>query len=190
MTIQIQQDLCAGCGACVEACPEEAIHLTGGLAVMDSALCTGCEACVEACPNGAITSRQTLESSSPVIQRPAIESSPILARNAEAQSKSQFRALMPLAGAVLTFLGDEILPRLADGMVSALERGLGHPSTTSAISLPSSSSDLHLLSQGRRRQIRNRFRRNDFRNAREKLGASSTPHARMNKFFKDKKGCG
>jgi Fe-S-cluster-containing hydrogenase component 2 len=45
---------CTGCGACIEACPSQAIALEGGLARIDQARCTACEACVAMCPIGAI----------------------------------------------------------------------------------------------------------------------------------------
>jgi len=46
---------CVGCGACVGACPQEAIAMDGDLAVVDPALCVDCEACVSECPNSAIS---------------------------------------------------------------------------------------------------------------------------------------
>ena len=40
---------------CVEACPETAIaKRADGIVVMDDSLCTGCQACIEACPYDAI----------------------------------------------------------------------------------------------------------------------------------------
>ncbi len=46
--------LCDQCGACAEACPEEAIRNDGGIYRIDSDLCSGCQLCVEACPNDVI----------------------------------------------------------------------------------------------------------------------------------------
>lgn len=45
---------CVGCGACIDACPQQAIKMDGDVAVVDPALCVDCEACVSACPNNAI----------------------------------------------------------------------------------------------------------------------------------------
>lgn len=41
---------CVGCGACVSACPEEAVALRGGVAWTDRNACAGCGRCVTACP--------------------------------------------------------------------------------------------------------------------------------------------
>lgn len=45
---------CEGCGACVEACRFEAIHLDGS-ATVDSLHCEGCGICARVCPPGAIS---------------------------------------------------------------------------------------------------------------------------------------
>ncbi|MFH1885942.1 MAG: 4Fe-4S binding protein [Pseudomonadota bacterium] len=45
---------CTGCGACVEACPDEAVRLEDGLPVVYPAACSGCLACSRACPTGCL----------------------------------------------------------------------------------------------------------------------------------------
>lgn len=54
MRATVVQKLCRGCGNCVRACPENAIFLVGGKAVVNPVLCTGCERCLEGCMQGAI----------------------------------------------------------------------------------------------------------------------------------------
>jgi len=41
---------CIGCVRCVKACPEDAISMRDGLAVIDYAKCTVCGECVKVCP--------------------------------------------------------------------------------------------------------------------------------------------
>lgn len=48
-------DLCAGCGACVEACQFHALALDGGRSVVDFDKCMGCGVCVDVCPQGALS---------------------------------------------------------------------------------------------------------------------------------------
>ena len=46
---------CLGYGDCVVACAFDAIHVVDGIAVVDRELCTGCNACANACPNSIIS---------------------------------------------------------------------------------------------------------------------------------------
>jgi heterodisulfide reductase subunit A2 len=49
----VKEDVCSGCGICVEICPYEAREIDPyqGLSVVHQALCQGCGACIAACPN-------------------------------------------------------------------------------------------------------------------------------------------
>jgi heterodisulfide reductase subunit A len=51
----VDNELCAACGLCVEACPYEAreIHPVWHVAIVKEVLCQGCGACVAACSNKA-----------------------------------------------------------------------------------------------------------------------------------------
>lgn len=45
---------CIGCAACVNVCPQNAIRMENGIAVVDSGLCIGCGMCEKACPRKVI----------------------------------------------------------------------------------------------------------------------------------------
>ncbi|MBQ7119550.1 MAG: 4Fe-4S binding protein [Oscillospiraceae bacterium] len=45
---------CMGLGSCVNICPEKAISVEDGIAVVSEEKCTGCGACVDICPRGII----------------------------------------------------------------------------------------------------------------------------------------
>ena len=45
---------CLGLGSCVKACPEQAIRIVDGVAVVDRNKCVGCGLCAKACPRGLI----------------------------------------------------------------------------------------------------------------------------------------
>jgi Fe-S-cluster-containing hydrogenase component 2 len=44
--------VCDQCGACADACPEEAIVAAAGVYRVVPERCSGCWACIEACPHG------------------------------------------------------------------------------------------------------------------------------------------
>jgi NAD-dependent dihydropyrimidine dehydrogenase PreA subunit len=53
--VTVDQDLCTGCGACVEACPAQIFSIENGKAVASSDECLGCQGCVSVCPVSAIS---------------------------------------------------------------------------------------------------------------------------------------
>lgn len=136
MVIHINQESCAGCGVCVDACPAQAIYLVDYQAVIDDALCTQCEVCLDACPNGAITAcpvpvLTTLgtplsvpKNISVTVQRPAGQPEiPVLAHK-----------MASLTGTALVYLGKEILPFVLGRLVESMEwRSASSPAKNSVM---------------------------------------------------------
>ncbi len=56
---EVEEDLCVGCGTCVEKCPMEAIDLVEDTAVINSSRCIGCGVCVHHCPEDAMKLERT-----------------------------------------------------------------------------------------------------------------------------------
>lgn len=54
MAVAIDEEKCTACGACVEACPVEALKIDGKCKV-DADTCIDCGTCVDECPDGAIS---------------------------------------------------------------------------------------------------------------------------------------
>lgn len=52
--IQVDQELCVGCGLCISNCPTGAINLLFNKAYIDHRKCSGCEICISTCPVAAI----------------------------------------------------------------------------------------------------------------------------------------
>ena len=50
----VDEEKCAGCEECVEACPAEAISMANGIAVISADECTECGTCSKKCKMGAI----------------------------------------------------------------------------------------------------------------------------------------
>lgn len=46
---------CIGYGDCVSACPNGAVRIINGIALINASVCTGCGLCIKVCPNGVIT---------------------------------------------------------------------------------------------------------------------------------------
>ena len=60
-TVVVDEDLCRGCGRCIQTCPYQAVTLQenivgGWYAMVDEALCKGCGNCISVCPTNAADS--------------------------------------------------------------------------------------------------------------------------------------
>ncbi len=166
MAMQIDQTLCAGCGACIGACPRGAIYLTNHRAVIDETLCIQCQSCVDACPNGAIAAVYEPIKPRSIAVQPKAETLIIPAPNVVVlpEASTPARGLAPLAGAALAFLGREIAPRLVDVLANALDRRLTQPKTTVITPANPSARICTTQRRGAQRQARYRGGRSGFRN--------------------------
>jgi NAD-dependent dihydropyrimidine dehydrogenase PreA subunit len=55
-TLELEQELCTGCGMCAEVCPHRVLVMEKGKArVIDRDSCMECGACAKNCPSGAVT---------------------------------------------------------------------------------------------------------------------------------------
>ena len=54
---EIDENLCAGCGICLESCQFGALRVDG-TAQVDMKMCMGCGVCVNNCPQGAMSLRR------------------------------------------------------------------------------------------------------------------------------------
>lgn len=156
--IQIDKEICSGCGACCEACPEEAIILVDDRAELDRHLCTACEACLDACPNGAISAIFTPVSS------PASQVTPGTGQYVPVPSHlpeihALFKpelSLRPIFNTALTFIGSEVAPRLLDLFMKAIEARLTQPSTNAISTSSTSSTSVGDKRRGQRKHLRYR----------------------------------
>jgi len=48
--IKINDEVCTGCGGCIDLCPVIAISMINDKAVVNNETCTECEICVKVCP--------------------------------------------------------------------------------------------------------------------------------------------
>jgi NAD-dependent dihydropyrimidine dehydrogenase PreA subunit len=165
MPIFIKQELCNGCGTCVDACPNGAISLMAGKAKIEESLCTSCEACVSLCPVEAIR-KETIPA--PTIYIPETSRVPDRAiqipRLAVSQASPRyprFNSLLERLGFALFSLGREMLPYFAEGLTTALEQRIASPrvrNVTSSVR-PAVRRDLNRAGRNLQQQRRRRIRR-------------------------------
>jgi len=58
-TLELDEDLCTGCGTCVTVCPQRVLRLQSRKAVIaDRDACMECSACATNCAEGAVSVRK------------------------------------------------------------------------------------------------------------------------------------
>ncbi|MBY8983883.1 MAG: 4Fe-4S binding protein [Candidatus Lokiarchaeota archaeon] len=56
---EVDEELCVGCGTCLEMCPMETIYAKDNIAIVDIDKCIGCGVCAHHCPEEAIHLKRT-----------------------------------------------------------------------------------------------------------------------------------
>ena len=51
---ELDEELCNGCGDCIDLCPVNALTMEDNIAVVDKDWCIGCGVCVTHCPTSAV----------------------------------------------------------------------------------------------------------------------------------------
>lgn len=115
--MRVNAKKCTGCGVCVDVCPTGAIQLIDGLAVLDPVTCQQCQMCADACPAGAIAAIKLPVTAKTIAVQPARGAEIVIAEPVTSEPK-------PWLSTVLAFAGQEVLPRLADALIAALDRRL------------------------------------------------------------------
>jgi len=128
--IEVHSERCNGCGVCLEVCPNGALYLIQGKAVVDEVLCQECEACVAACPTDAIEVTERLDVYVPT-RVPTVRTGPEVIAIKTQPAPVDLRAkLLPVVGAALSWTGRELVPRLAIALLEGLDRrAAGQPTT-------------------------------------------------------------
>ncbi|MGE5601760.1 MAG: ATP-binding protein [Nitrososphaerales archaeon] len=74
---QSDEELCIGCGECVDACQFGALDLQGGRSRVDWDACMGCGVCADKCSQGALTLVRDKRKGEPLEMRSLLEASSV-----------------------------------------------------------------------------------------------------------------
>ena len=107
--VYVDSKLCDGCGLCVEACPNGAIQITEGVALIDPTSCQETGACLEVCPQSALLQvTQTIEKDDhpiPVRVTPLVKKAP-------ASVSKPSASVGAWMGAALAYLVSDVAPQV------------------------------------------------------------------------------
>ncbi|OGD35349.1 MAG: hypothetical protein A2V45_09740 [Candidatus Aminicenantes bacterium RBG_19FT_COMBO_58_17] len=78
--VSVQDDLCDGCGICLDRCQMEALSMIDGLVAADLSRCIGCGLCVSTCPTKALSLERKPSSEQPDVPETMMKSYLKLAR--------------------------------------------------------------------------------------------------------------
>ena len=148
--VYVDETRCSGCGACVDVCRAGAISLSDGKAVINQEQCTQCEACFHACPESAILS-VSARGLVPERERPAA-----LATSPPRPVRSISAGAAPALAAALIYVGREVVPRVANLLLDALERRMAQSSTRGVDQIATGSDAGSLSGSGQRHRRRHR----------------------------------
>jgi len=134
MIIQINQELCLGCGICMDTCQSGAIFMDAQRAVIDIDLCNMCEVCIDACPNEAIAAiAGTPQATSiPVPNTVNIPVNMTVSQSDQLDTPISLNENKLLTNSVVSFLGSEVAPRLVNMAISVLDRRLTQSAPTTS----------------------------------------------------------
>ncbi len=74
--VEVLSNKCIACEQCIAACPEGALDMKNGIAVVNPELCTGCGECVKVCPAEAMFLPNALKAVEVAAATPAAETTP------------------------------------------------------------------------------------------------------------------
>ena len=147
MEMIVIDDLCRGCGVCIGACPNNAISLCGGKAIIDQDKCRFCQSCINVCPRGALQLSKGEE-----IAVLSEQNTISVMNTPETQNLTQQKGSWGVLA--LSLFGQYVLPKMMELVTSYFEQRLVSTSESGKVSSEESSFN---YSNHRRRQRHGRM---------------------------------